>query len=81
MLGINKFGKKKGVRVYPVYSTPPSTIKAIENLDRMATEIHMVSGYTLEEILGLFKSGYTLTPPEQISFDDLERMAENRESM
>ena len=81
MFRVNMFGKEKEVRVYPVYSPSPSTLRAIENLDRLATEIHMVSGYTLGEILGLFKSGYTLTPPEQISFDDLERMAENGESM
>lgn len=34
-----------------------------KKLDRLATEIEKVSGYSLEQLLELFMSGYTLKPP------------------
>lgn len=40
-------------------------IKEVERLDRMATELQKISGYSLEDLLSMFLAGYTLTPPNR----------------
>ena len=57
--------------------------KEIERLDRLATEIQKVSGYSLEDLLSMFLAGYTLQAPKQITFDELKMAmrAEASESM
>lgn len=43
-------------------------------LDRLATQIQYVSGYSLEQLLALFLKGYTLKAPEEpISLEELAR--------
>lgn len=62
------FGKKK-VKVKLV----PTTTEAwdrIAELDRLATEIQALTGYSLEELKNLFAAGYTLEAPKQISIQE-----------
>ena len=62
------FGKKK-VKVKLV----PTTTEAwdrIAELDRLATEIQTLTGYSLEELKNLFAAGYTLEAPKQISIQE-----------
>lgn len=62
------FGKKK-VKVKLV----PTTTEAwdrIAELDRLATEIQALTGYSLEELKNLFAAGYTLEAPKQISMQE-----------
>ena len=62
------FGKKK-VKVKLV----PTTAEAwdrIAGLDRLATEIQTLTGYSLEELKNLFAAGYTLEAPKQISIEE-----------
>lgn len=42
----------------------------IAELDRLATEIQALTGYSLEELKGLFAAGYTLEAPKQISIQE-----------
>lgn len=75
------FGKKKvKVKLVPAMAEDWGRIA---ELDRLATEIQALTGYSLEELKGLFASGYTLEAPKQISIQgflgDLEK--ETYESM
>ena len=75
------FGKKK-VKVKLV----PTTTEAwdrIAELDRLATEIQALTGYSLEELKNLFAAGYTLEAPRQISMQEFleELKKEAHESM
>jgi hypothetical protein len=75
------FGKKK-VKVKLV----PAVAEAwgrIAELDRLATEIQALTGYSLGELKGLFAAGYTLEAPKQISMEELlqELRKEAHESM
>lgn len=53
------------MKKFPIRITlvPKDQFKEVERLDRLATEIQKVSGFSLEELLSLFRSGYTLSPP------------------
>lgn len=42
----------------------------ITKLDRLATEIQALTGYSLEEVKDLFASGYTLEPPKRRSMKE-----------
>lgn len=75
------FGKKKvKVKLVPAMT---ETWNRIAELDRLATEIQALTGYSLEELKGLFAAGYTLEAPKQISMEELlqELRKEAHESM
>ena len=64
--------KKVPIRITLV---PKDQFKEVERLDRLATEIQKVSGFSLEELLSLFRSGYTLSPPHYKGVDELRDAA------
>lgn len=65
------FGKKKvKVKLVPVMA---EAWNRIAELDRLATEIQTLTGYSLEELKGLFAAGYTLQAPKQISMEEFLR--------
>ena len=75
------FGKKKvKVQLVPVMD---GTLDRIAELDRLATEIQVLTGYSLEELKNLFAAGYTLEAPRQISMQEFleELRKEAHESM
>lgn len=75
------FGKKKvKVKLVPVMD---GALDRIAELDRLTTEIQTLTGYSLEELKGLFAAGYTLEAPKQISMEELlqELRKEAHESM
>lgn len=75
------FGKKKiKVTLQPL---PESTLRHVQELDRLATEIQAITGFTLEELKGLFLAGYTLQAPKQMTMKELlgELEKETYESM
>lgn len=62
------FGKKKvKVKLVPVMD---GALDRIAELDRLATEIQALTGYSLRELKGLFAAGYTLEAPKQISIQE-----------
>lgn len=62
------FGKKKvKVKLVP---TMAEDWGRIAELDRLATEIQTLTGYSLEELKNLFAAGYTLEAPNQISIQE-----------
>lgn len=62
------FGKKRvKVKLVPVMDV---ALDRIAELDRLATEIQALTGYSLEELKGLFAAGYTLEAPKQISMEE-----------
>lgn len=62
------FGKKKiKVALQPL---PEPTLRHVQELDRLATEIQAITGFTLEELKNLFAAGYTLEAPRQISMQE-----------
>lgn len=62
------FGKKKvKVKLVPAMA---EAWDRIAELDRLATEIQALTGYSLEELKGLFAAGYTLEAPKQISMKE-----------
>lgn len=62
------FGKKKvKVKLVP---TMAEDWGRIAELDRLATEIQTLTGYSLEELKNLFAAGYTLEAPKQISIQE-----------
>ena len=62
------FGKKKvKVKLVPVMD---EALDRIAELDRLATEIQALTGYSLEELKNLFAAGYTLEDPRQISIQE-----------
>lgn len=75
------FGKKK-IKV-TLQSLPESTLRHVQELDRLATEIQAITGFTLEELKGLFLAGYTLQAPKQMTMEELlgELEKETYESM
>lgn len=75
------FGKKKvKVKLVPTMAEDWSRIA---ELDRLATEIQTLTGYSLEELKNLFAAGYTLEAPKQISMEEFleELKKETHESM
>ena len=75
------FGKKKiKVTLQPL---PESTLRHVQELDQLATEIQAITGFTLEELKGLFLAGYTLQAPKQMTMEELlgELEKETYESM
>lgn len=63
------FGKKKvKVKLVP---TMAGAWDRIAELDRLATEIQTLTGFTLEELKGLFLAGYTLQAPKQMIMEEL----------
>lgn len=63
------FGKKKvKVKLVP---TMAEDWGRIAELDRLATEIQAITGFTLEELKGLFLAGYTLQAPKQMTMEEL----------
>lgn len=63
------FGKKKiKVKLVPAMAEEWGRIA---ELDRLATEIQALTGYSLEELKNLFAAGYTLEAPKQISMEEL----------
>lgn len=75
------FGKKKvKVKLVPVMT---GAWDRIAELDRLATEIQALTGYSLEELKNLFAAGYTLEAPKQISMQEFleELKKEAHESM
>lgn len=75
------FEKKKiKVKLVPVMT---ETWDRVAELDRLATEIQVLTGFTLEELKNLFAAGYTLQAPKQISTKELleELRKEAHESM
>lgn len=75
------FGKKKiKVKLVPARA---ETWNRIAELDQLATEIQALTGYSLEELKGLFAAGYTLEAPKQVSMEELlhELRKEAHESM
>lgn len=75
------FGKKKiKVALQPL---PESTLRHVQELDRLATEIQAITGFTLEELKRLFLAGYTLQAPKQMTMEELlgELEKETYESM
>lgn len=75
------FGKKK-VKVMLVPAMAEDWGRIAE-LDQLATEIQALTGYSLEELKGLFAAGYTLEAPKQISMEEFlgELRKEAHESM
>lgn len=75
------FGKKK-VKVMLVPAMAEDWGRIAE-LDRLATEIQALTGYSLEELKNLFAAGYTLKAPKQISMEEFlgELRKEAHESM
>lgn len=63
------FGKKK-IKV-ALQLLPESTLRHVQELDRLATEIQAITGFTLEELKGLFLAGYTLQAPKQMTMEEL----------
>lgn len=62
------FGKKKvKVELVPAMA---ETWARIAELDRLATEIQALTGYSLRELKGLFAAGYTLEAPRQVSMEE-----------
>lgn len=75
------FGKKRvKVKLVPVMT---ETWDRVAELDRLATEIQALTGYSLEELKNLFAAGYTLEAPRQISMQEFleELKKEAHESM
>lgn len=75
------FGKKKvKVKLVPAMAEDWGRIA---ELDRLATEIQALTGYSLEELKNLFAAGYTLKAPKQISMEEFlgELRKEAHESM
>lgn len=75
------FGKKKvKVKLVPAMA---ETWDRIAELDQLATEVQALTGYSLEELKGLFAAGYTLKAPKQISMEEFlgELRKEAHESM
>lgn len=63
------FGKKKiKVTLQPL---PEPTLRHVQELDRLATEIQAITGFTLEELKGMFLAGYTLQAPKQMTMEEL----------
>lgn len=62
------FGKKK-VKVKLVHIMA-ETWDYLMELDSVATEIQVLTGYSLRELKGLFAAGYTLEAPKQISMEE-----------
>lgn len=61
-------------KIFKLYSPIPAydyTKKRLAKLDELATEIRIVSGYTLEKLLELFMAGYTLEAPEYKSLEEV----------
>lgn len=59
-------------KISELYRRMPTYIeKQFAKLDRLATEINIVSGYSLEELLKLFSAGYTLKAPEHKSLEEV----------
>lgn len=52
-------------------STLPDLAESYKELDELATKIELVSGYSLKELLELFKAGYTLEAPEYKSLEEV----------
>lgn len=53
-----------------------------KKLERLAIEILMITGYTLEELKDKLMAGWELTPPKELfsmSMIDLEKMMEEGE--
>lgn len=75
------FGKKK-VKVKLVHIMA-ETWDYLMELDSVATEIQVLTGYSLGELKGLFAAGYTLKAPKQISMEEFlgELRKEAHESM
>lgn len=75
------FGKKK-VKVKLVSATTEAWDRIAE-LDRLATEIQTLTGYSLEELKNLFAAGYTLEAPKPVSMEEFleELKKETHESM
>lgn len=46
------------------------TLDYLMGLDSVATEIQVITGFTLEELKNLFAAGYTLEAPRQISMQE-----------
>lgn len=67
----NKFGKKVAVSMR-TNQVPTSTLEYLCKLDRLATEIQTLSGFSLEGIRDLLKSGYTLVPPSKPIHEEIE---------
>lgn len=61
------FGKKK-VKVKLVHIMA-ETWDYLMELDSVATEIQVLTSYSLRELKGLFAAGYTLKAPKQISME------------
>lgn len=75
------FGKKRvKVKLVPVMT---ETWDRVAELDQLATEIQVLTGFTLEELKNLFAAGYTLQAPKQVSTEKLleELRKEAHESM
>lgn len=63
------FGKKKiKVALQPL---PEPTLRRVQELDQLATEIQAITGYSLWELKGLFLAGYTLQAPKQMTREEL----------
>lgn len=63
------FGKKK-VKVKLVHIMA-ETWDYLMELDSVATEIQVLTGYSLRELKGLFAAGYTLKAPKQMTMEEL----------
>ena len=74
--------EKKRVKVILV-PVMTETWDRVAELDRLTTEIQVLTGYSLEELKNLFAAGYTLKAPKQISTEELlgELRKEAHESM
>lgn len=59
--------KRVKVKLVPVMT---ETWDRVAELDRLATEIQVLTGFTLEELKNLFAAGYTLEAPKQISMEE-----------
>lgn len=62
------FGKKK-VKVKLVHIMA-ETWDYLMELDSVATEIQVLTGYSLRELKGLFAAGYTLQAPKQVTIEE-----------
>ena len=59
-------------KIFSCYSSVPTYAeKQLAKLDKLATEIKIVSGCNLEKLLELFLAGYTLKAPEYKSLEEV----------
>ena len=52
-------------------------VRRVRELEELYTELHAVTGFTVEQLLGMFAEGYTLEKPDRSKhFETMANLAE-----